>query len=1044
MKLPSFNRIIEFAFVLLLGLPVPGQTQTETILFEHLTVTEGLSQNSVHDIVQDRDGFLWLATQDGLNRYDGYDFVVYRHQTGANSDAAVSTSLSNSTVWVLHEDRAGTLWVGTASGLNRFQRENDTFVQYHSDASDPYSLSHATVLALLEDSAGNFWVGTSRGGLNLLDRNTGRFNHFRHNPADSASLSSDRINSLAEGADGIIWVGTEDAGLNRFDTRTGRVTRFRHEPGNTNSLSSDDVTTVLLDSQGTLWVGTNSGGLNALDPQTGHVTRYQHDPNLAGTISSDSLRTLYEDSRGRFWVGHYLGGGLDLMNRANGVFSPVLHQPGVANSLNDDHLLTVLEDRSGILWFGTHVGGLNKYDAKQSRFRHYHHEWWNDNSLSQDTVRAFYKHGRTLYIGTEGGLNALNLDTGQFVHHVHDPQNRQGLPHNIVRAMDMDAQGYLWLATHGGLSRFDPTTQTFSSYHHQPGNPASLSNDVVWRVMVDRRGGIWAGARDALNRLDPQTGNFVRFVHNPDDPMSIPGDRISALYEDRAGHIWFSTMTTGVSRLNADTGELKNFTHDPANSNSLSNASVFSILEDDEGIIWFGSRGGLNRFDPATGIFRPYSVADGLPNDVIYGILPDADGSLWMSTNKGVSRFDPATETFINFGLNDGLQGEEFNNGAYHRADSGEMYFGGINGFNVFSPAAIEENTYEPPVVVTRFTVLNQDRLIPGGNDVITLNHRENYLSFEFAALDFAAPDRNQYAYQLTGVDEGWVPSEGRRYASYTNLQPGQYQFQVRGTNSDGLWSRHRASLSVYIAPAFWQTTGFQVAVTMALVAILLALYRYKTLSVKRRNEVLELMVNDRTRELTFANENLQQEIMRRQQVEEEIRKIAYHDYLTGLPNRRLFMSLGEQALTLAARERTQAAILFVDIDLFKEVNDRWGHDAGDSVLVTLAERIRSVLRASDIVCRMGGDEFVLLLTDINDRQFAARVAEKLRIAITAPVTIQTGDVYNTQTINVGVSIGISLYPDDDTDLESLLVAADQAMYRAKNDAQCCYRFHSE
>lgn len=1041
MKLPTVIRTIELVFVLLVCAPLPGWSQTEDVFFEHLTVTDGLSQNSVHDIVQDKDGFLWLATQDGLNRYDGYDFVVYRHQTG---DAGRRTSLSNSTVWVLHEDSQGTLWAGTASDLNRFQRENDTFIQYHPDQNDPGSLSHATILALLEDRAGNFWVGTSRGGLNLLDRETGQFTHFRHDPRDIASLSSDRIIALAEGEDGVLWVGTEDAGLNRFDTRTGAVTRFRHSPDNPNSLSSDDITTLLMDSEGTLWIGTNSGGLNALDPQSGRITRYLHDPAAPGSISSNTLRTLYEDSQGRLWVGHYLGGGLDLLDRRSGVFSPVRYQPGVANSLNDDHLLAVLEDRSGILWFGTHVGGLNKYDAKQSRFRHYHHQWWNENSLSQDTVRAFYRHGRTLYIGTEGGLNALNLDTGDFVHYVHDPADPQGIPHNIVRAMDMDAQGYLWLATHGGLSRFDPETQTFTNYHHQPDNPASLSNDVIWRVLVDSRGYVWAGARDALNSFDMQTGEFTRYVHNPDDPRSIPGDRISALHEDRAGHIWFSTMTTGVSRLNVDTGDLISFTHDPANNDSLSNASVFSILEDKQGFLWFGSRGGLNRLNPETGEFRLYSVADGLPNDVIYGILPDAQGHLWISTNKGISRFDLATETFDNFGLNDGLQGEEFNNGAYYRADSGEMYFGGINGFNAFEPAAIEDNTYAPPVVITRFTVLNQDRSIQGGNDVITLNHQENYLSFEFAALDFAAPERNQYTYRLSGVDEAWIPSAGRRYASYTNLQPGQYLFEVMGTNSDGQWSTQLAALAIYIEPAVWQTVAFQVAVIIVLAMILGALYRYKTVSVKRRNEVLEMMVSDRTRELTRANENLQQEIMRRHEVEEEIRQIAYHDYLTGLPNRRLFMSLGEQALTLAAREQTSAAIMFVDIDLFKEVNDRWGHDAGDSVLVTLAERIRSVLRASDIVCRMGGDEFVLLLTDINDRQFVARVSDKLRAAITAPVSIQTGEGSDTRTINVGVSIGISLYPNDDTDLERLLVAADQAMYRAKKDPRqfCC--FHSE
>ncbi|MEX2332762.1 MAG: two-component regulator propeller domain-containing protein [Pseudohongiella sp.] len=1049
MKRPAFRPIIDVVFLMLfLSICSHGRAQTDNIFFEHLTVTDGLSQNSVHAIVQDHQGYLWLATQDGLNRYDGYDFVVYRHQSDAGSDDEARVKLSNSTVWSLYEDSKGTLWAGTANGLNRYQRATDSFVQYNHDANDAGALSHPVVLALLDDSAGNFWVGTSRGGLNLLDRDTGRFTHYRHDPGDVTSLSSDRINTLVEGKNGVLWIGTEDAGLNRFDVSTGQVTRYRHQPDVANSLSSDDVTTLMMDSEGTLWIGTNTGGLNSLDPDTGRITRYLHDAAVPGSISSNSLRSLYEDSQGRMWVGHYLGGGLDLFDRDTGVFTPLNYQPGVANSLSDDHVLAVLEDSSGILWFGTHVGGLNKYDAKQARFRHYQHQWWHDNSLSQNTVRAFYRDDRTLYIGTEGGLNALDLDTGDFTHYVHDPADPQGIPHNIVRALDMDAQGQLWLATHGGLSRFDPATETFTNYHpldhNSPDNSASLSNDVVWRVLVDSRGQVWAGARDALNVLDPLTGRFTRYEHDPDDPGSIPGDRISALYEDRAGHIWFSTVTTGVSRLNVDTGELINFTHEPGNNNSLSNASVFSIIEDNDGIVWFGSRGGLNRFDPDTETFTVYSVADGLPNEVIYGILIDDNGLLWMSTNKGISRFDAASETFTNFGLNDGLQAEEFNNGAYFKAETGEMYFGGINGFNVFNSSDIVESTYSPPVVVTRFTVLNEDRSIDAGAPVVELSHEENYLSFEFAALDFSAPARNQYMYRLTGVDEDWIPSEGRRYASYTNLQPGRYVFEVRGSNSDGLWSSHVAAVPIYIAPALWQTVWFQVALSISLALLLLSLYRYKTISVSRRNQELELVVGDRTRELMRANESLQQEVTRRQQAEEEIRKIAYYDYLTGLPNRRLFMSLGDQALITAAREHTKAAILFVDIDLFKEINDKWGHDVGDSVLVVLAERIRSVLRASDIVCRMGGDEFVLLLTDIKDHQFAARVADKLKQAITAPVDILESVSRESHQVSVGVSIGISLYPEDDNDLERLLVAADQAMYTAKKDAQAVFRFHSD
>lgn len=365
----------------------------------------------------------------------------------------------------------------------------------------------------------------------------------------------------------------------------------------------------------------------------------------------------------------------------------------------------------------------------------------------------------------------------------------------------------------------------------------------------------------------------------------------------------------------------------------------------------------------------------------------------------------------------------------------------------MFNPATIQESTYDPSVLVTRFTVLNEDRIIGTpyrGDRDIELTYQENYLSFEFAALDFAAPERNQYAYRLTGVDSDWISSEGRRYASYTNLKPGRYVFKVMGTNSDGRWSSQIASVPIYIAPALWQTTWFQITLMSLLVLLVIFLYRYKTLAVARRNHELERVVSARTMKLTRINQSLQLEVKLRQQAEEEIRNIAYHDFLTGLPNRRLFMSLGEQALLSAAREKTKAAVLFVDIDLFKEINDRWGHDAGDTVLAVLAERIRSVLRASDLVCRMGGDEFVLLLTDINGAQFASKVADKLIRAIIDSIEIIEPVTGNPQSVNIGVSIGISIYPDNETDLEKLLVMADQAMYEAKKEQRSGHRFYTE
>lgn len=1010
-------------------------------VFDHITVRQGLSQNSVHDILQDRHGYLWVATQDGLNRFNGYQFEVYRHVPEDDADTgALRRGVSNSTIWKLYEDRDGVLWIGTAGGLNRFDRESEGFNHFRHYPDRAGSLSHATVRDMLEDQAGNFWIATARGGLNRMDRERGEFSALRHVPGSGEGISSDRLSALAETADGYIWIGTEDAGLSRFDPVAGTFLHFRHDAEDENSLSSDHVTALLIDRAGILWVATDDAGLNRLDPADNTIRRYQHDPSDPQSISSNELRSLYEDSRGRFWVGHYLGGGLDLFNRGTGHFTQYRSENGVEDSLNDDHILAILEDAGGVLWFGTHVGGLNKYDTRQARFRHYRHEWWNDNSLSDNTVRSFYRDDQTLYIGTEGGLNALDLDSGRFRHYQHDPDDSEGIPHNVVRYLDMDAQGRLWIATHGGLSRFDPQTGRFHNYHHDPEDPESLSSDTVWRVRIDSQGLVWAGARDALNVLDPGTGRFQRYVHDPDDSSSIAGDRIIALIEDRHGDIWFSTVTEGVNRFDRKNDRFINYTYEIDNPNSLSNPFVFSIAEDEEGVLWFGTRGGLNRFEPESGRFTHITETDGLANDVIYGILFADNGDLWTSSNRGISRFNRRTGTINNFDTNDGLQDDEFNNGAYHHAATGEMYFGGVNGFNVFTPGSIRQSDYEPPVVISRFSVLNENRAIgtpfQGGREVV-LDHNENYLSFEFAALDFSAPERIRYAYQLRGFEDGWIEAGERRFASYTNLPPGRYQFRVRATNADGQWSPHMAVVPIHITPALWQTLWFQLTLFILAVALGAVLYRYKVLRVRIRNRELELVVAERTTALKQSNEQLLDEVEQRRIAEEEIRKVAYHDHLTGLPNRRLFLSLGAQAMADARRNDKGIAVMFLDLDTFKEINDQWGHDTGDRVLVEVTERIQSVIRGNDILSRIGGDEFTLILSNVDGPEAVETVARKLLEVMRDPVHLQDGE----EAI-VGISIGISIYPDDHDDLDLLVKYADRAMYRAKKRSGSQYEFH--
>jgi len=1029
--------------LLLFAVPAFAQQPPPNPGFQHVTVRDGLSQNAVHSLVQDRHGYLWIATEDGLNRFDGYTFIVYRRQLIEDPPQDIEAhrvehpGLSDSLVRVLYEDSDGVLWVGTAGGVNRFVRSSGLFHHYQPWDQEAGSQAQISVHAIMEDLDGRLWVGAAPGGLNQLDRSTGTYQHHRHDPRDPSTLSSNLITSIAMTPDGTLWVGTENAGLNRLDPATGQVHRFSHDPQYTNAISGSNVSDLTVDHSGMLWIATEDAGLSRLDPASGEVQRFLHDPDEAYSLSSNALRVVYEDSQQRLWIGHHPNGGLDLFDRNSGRFFNYTHRLGVVGTFSDNHVLSALEDDSGILWFGTSVGGLNKYDPARLHFVHYHDEWWTTNSLNNNTVRSFHSEGPLLYIGTAGGLNVLDLRSGDFTHHVHDPERPDSIPNNIVRDIARDTDGKLWLATHGGLSHFDPDTQRFSNYYHDPQDPASLSTNTIWRVHVDRQGMVWAGSRGELNRLDPETGQIQRFRSDPDDPGTLPLDWLLAIHEDSRGNLWFGSI-----RYDPTSQTFMNYAPEPGQTAPISNPVVMSIVEDDNGVLWFGTRGGLNRLDdPENGHFTQFTTEDGLPNDVIYGILIDDDGRLWLSTNRGIARFDPGSGEVNQFDVSHGLQADEFNNGAYHRTESGEMYFGGINGFNVFDPTHISLNDYAPPLVITRFLVMNEERnlghLYPEtdtGIQAITLLHNENYLSFEFAALDYAAPERIRYQYRLVGFNDDWTPAGNRRFASYTNLSPGDYRFEVRGTNSDGMWSPHTAAMSFRITPVFWQTLWFQASMVLLAGLLVLLLYQYKLLRIRRLNAALEALVGERTAELQQANENLLSEIRQRRKAEEDIRKIAYHDHLTGLPNRRLFSSMFEKSLAGAARDKKLLALMFVDINDFKAINDRWGHDVGDAALISIANRISDIIRGSDVACRMGGDEFVLLLNGIADREAAALVAEKLAAAIVAPTTHTEPETGEQKTVHIEVSIGISLYPEHGHILETLLSRADKAMYIAKEN----------
>lgn len=817
---------------LLLGVPA----QADPLEFERLSLEQGLSQSIIEGIVQDRSGFLWFVTEDGVNRFDGYRFRVLRH------DPDDPNSLSYNDVKCLHEDREGILWIGTfGAGLNRYDPRTGRFTHYRRNPSDPSSLAGDIVRTVLEDRHGSLWIGTQGGGLDRLDRSTGAFEHFPPDPDDPGALANGDIRTLYEDRAGALWVGTAAGGLHRRDEATGDFVRFPADPEDPAALAHPWVQAIFEDRESALWIGTLGGGLARLDRATGRFTRFRADPARADALPSDRVTAIVEDHEGRLWVGTD-GGGLARLDPERRRFETFRHDPTNPRSLSTDRVFWLFEDRSRVLWIGTYGGGLSKLDLGRKKFRTVRHDPQDPNSLSHDIVWSIAEDaaGR-LWVGTDsGGLNRIDRATGEVRRYRHDPADPASLAHDTVRYVYLDRRGDLWVATNGGgLDRLERDTGRFVHHRHDPGDPGSIAHDELRAVYEDRRGNLWVGTYGGgLDRLDRDTGRFVHHRNDPDEPTSLPNDFVRFVVEDTRGELWVGTQGGGLARFDRDRGEFSSYRSNPEDPSTLGSDFVFALHEARDGVLWVGTYGGgIARLDRASGRFRRYTTDDGLPSNSVYGLLEDETGRLWISTSRGLSRFDPTRESFHTFRAHDGLQSDEFNGGSFYRSPSGEMFFGGIRGFSSFFPGEIVLNEDPPPVVVTDLQLFNRS-VVPGEEilgrvvlsrpieftEAIELAYRQDVLSFEFAALHFASPEHNRFRYRLEGFAEDWIEVRvERRSATFTRLAPGDYVFHVQAANPDGAWNLAGARLAISVLPPFWATWWFRAA-ALALVAGVVAL----------------------------------------------------------------------------------------------------------------------------------------------------------------------------------------------------------------------------
>ena len=855
----------------------PALSMTEQrVMFHHISVEQGLSQTTVLCMLQDSMGFMWFGTEDGLNKYDGYTFTVYKQ------DPQDPSSISNNWIQALYEDRSGALWIGTLDGgLDRFDREQETFTHHRHDPLDVYTVSSDEITSIFEDSAGVLWIGTSAGLDKLVhryestdddaevaegDRAEDVFIRYQHAADDAHSLSSDAVLSIYEDQEEILWVGTQGGGLNRYDRASESFFHYTSDPADPNSLSHNTIWALYEDQAGTLWVGTD-GGLDWYDRERDRFVHYRNDPDgerdtrLSVTVTQ--VRTIRETYRGELWVGTW-GSGLARLDGEAGTFVRYLPNPeggqGIGQSVALERIWSILQDRSGALWVGTDTQGVVSLDVGGWGFAHYRHIPGDPNTLSNSYVRGIYEsRSGILWVGTDGGLDGFDQNSGRWVRYRNDPGDLQSLSDSSVWSILEDRDGNLWLGTRNGLNRLDPTSGDFTRYQPELGDPHSLSDSFVLPIYQDRKGIIWIGTyAGGLNRLDPQTQQFTRYRADPDNAKSLAGDTVMSIYEDQEGALWIGTLADGLQRLDRQSGTFDHFPNDPEDQTSLSHSLVAAIYQDRQGTLWIGTGGGLNRYDPATESFTHYREQDGFPSDVVYGIVEDDAGYLWLSTNHGLSRFDSHAETFRNFDTSDGLQSNEFNTFSFHRGASGRIYFGGVNGLNAFYPGEKRDNPFIPPVVLTSLTQSGRDvELLTSVDSIseVSFSWPNNFFEFEFAALSFIHPEKNQYSYKLEGFDDDWNRIGLRRFGRYTNLPGGTYTLRLTGSNNDGIWNETGTSIAIHIVPPFWETWLFRGIVLAVSAGGILGGYQLRVRSVEVRSRELEQEIDHRTAQLRAETE---------------------------------------------------------------------------------------------------------------------------------------------------------------------------------------------
>ncbi len=855
------QKIVFILATLLQVILLPCITLSQDYLFRQLRIEDGLSQSTILSSLQDRKGYMWFATRSGLNRYDGYKFMVYLN------DPKDSTSLSDDGTNSIFEDRNGTLWIGTINGnINKYNRTTETFtyrnilslienVPEQTDEFYEYPLSFSrnqssTITTITEDKQGNLWIGTWGNGIVTIDKNFKKINHFFADNKNRNGLPTNRVMDLLFDESGKLWIATFGGGLSRLSiNKINSKDDFFFENFSTGndqfSLPDSKLLTLFQDSEKNLWVGSYYGGLNFIEHSQLGLTpdnikiNIHRCPVISSGTFNNTVMAITEDNSHYLWIGTF-GGGLIRYDKAKNKSIHFFNEPLNTNSLGDNDVLSLCVDRSGIVWAGSHLGsGITKIQPNNKMFHHIKHIAGNNNSLDDDVVWTIYQDkDNIIWIGTyKGGINKYDPATNKFFF-IKKSGDQKSISSNHIRSIKEDRFGNLWIGTYdGGLNILNKKSGQLNVYKNNLNDPFSIGGNQVQDIFIESDNTYWiATFGGGLNKVvvdgNPITSKlkFIRYKTDPNNPNTISDNRVYKIFKSRNGVFWIGTYGGGLNSFDPQTGIFKRFLADSGKKENFNLKNLMTIMEDSEETMWLGAYGGgLTSFDRKTNLFKRYSIKDGITSSVIYGILEDENKNLWISSDDGLFKLNIATKDVKRFDIQDGLQSLEFSGGAYFKNNKNQLFFGGINGFNFFNPADIKTNQYIPPVVITSVKVFNEH--YKGERSEIILDYKKNFLTFEFSSLDYSDPKDNQYSFILEGLQDKWQFVESSaRVANYTNLSPGTYIFKVRGSNGDGLWNDKYASVKIIILNPFWQRWWF---ITFIILLIAILIYYISTLRIK-------------------------------------------------------------------------------------------------------------------------------------------------------------------------------------------------------------------